>query len=233
MSRIEDETEMHYAPLLEARVPCDLLEVQFVRFDTANRKRGTTSVPEDATDENGHPIMLLATDRVHDLQDQICMPGRYRIIARNADGTIFKAQDRLMRPRRGRRSPEPLEYAPRVQPDRSAVEDLLQRQVETLEKANGAYQSTIETLQTALRDKSVEEAAASTRVAGLEARIAELEGQRDELRDSLHDAQNELEGARKKLQDADFSPIDALGAMDDAIGSIRNTVRMFSKDDDD
>lgn len=224
-----DDDRRHYSPLLEQYVDCDLLEVQFVKFSTEGRSRGTTAVPEDATDADGNLITLLATDRVADLHALICKPGRYRIIARSDDGKLLAQKDRLMRPATQNRSPSAhIDPAPRVASDRSAVETLLQEQVKALQTANSAQQAALDTLQKDARDRSIEAAEARTRSASLQERVLELEGQREELRDKLAQVQAMLEKAERQLADAQVSPLDTLGGIREGLGLIKDTVREFN-----
>jgi len=234
--RANADPRTHYSPILDKEVPVDMLDVRIVNGFASNENgTGTTTNTDAAYDIDGNLLQLLATDDLSVLVDLIPKPGRYRILARDPrTKRIITSRDELLRPRPGRRAlPEidPAVLYPKARKgDESRVERLLEGQVEVLQAANKAQQTTIDTLQTEVRDRSIEAAEAKARVEGLTERLGDLEAQRDELREKLTLVQAMLERAEAQLKDASVSPLEALGGISEGVSLIKQTVREFSTD---
>lgn len=84
-----DYMEPTYAPLLDAEVPCALLDVYWAEKGQWN----------PAYDDDHEVIDALVTDTARDLSERITRPGRYRVVARDPrTKRMIRRKDWTLRP---------------------------------------------------------------------------------------------------------------------------------------
>ncbi|MCA9627588.1 MAG: hypothetical protein KC766_07985, partial [Myxococcales bacterium] len=230
-----------YAPLLDADVPCVLLDVYQAEGDQWS----------PAYDHDDRLVEALVTDTQRELSERITRPGRYRVVARDPrTKRILRRKDWTLRP-----SPRP--GAPRREANAApALVALYQEQLRTALEAKAQAEQHLfaerqrcddrvreqrhdrDALERALReqidaakarshDAEVKCAAMASRLESRDERVAQLEEQLAEMKAEVGKAQALAAELKQKAEEAEFSPLDAIMQMDQALDVLGKTAERF------